>query len=131
MSPSEENRAVPVPRKGPLHVIDALGYSIAGMQRLWQETAARLELAGAALGAVVLAFCATGPADWLIFGALCLAVLVVEALNTALEVLTDRISPEWSLDAKHAKDLGSLAVGLTLFAASGYLLLVVARAVFA
>ena len=121
-------RPVPVPRNGPLHMIDALGYSMAGMQRLWQETAARLEVAGVALGAVVLALCAATLTDWLVFTGLCLAVLVAEALNTALEVLTDRISPEWSVDAKHAKDLGSLAVGLTLCAACGYVILVVIRA---
>ena len=37
-------------------------------------------------------------------------LIAVEALNTALEVLVDHLSPGWSQFAKDAKDLGSLAV---------------------
>lgn len=113
--------AIPVPRPGPLHVIDAAGYSLAGWRRLWQETAARLEVAGALAGGLMLALAGAGLARILIFAGFCLALLIVEALNTALEVLTDRISPEWSIEAKHAKDLGSLAVGLTACLTAGYL----------
>jgi diacylglycerol kinase (ATP) len=51
-------------------------------------------------------------------------VLAVEALNTAIEVLTDHISPEWSQMAKDAKDLGSLAVGLLLLIATSFVLTV-------
>jgi len=38
------------------------------------------------------------------------AAAVAEALNTAIEEIVDLVSPEWSLPAKHAKDLGSFAV---------------------
>lgn len=117
-------RAIPKPRGGLLHIIDAAGYSLAGARRLWQETAARLELLGAVLGMVLLAMHGARLSQWLIFIGLMAALLVVEALNTAIEVLTDRISPEWSLAAKHAKDLGSLAVGLTICVVCGYLGLV-------
>lgn len=113
------------PRKGLLHVVDAAGYSAAGAARLWQETAARLEVLGAGLGALALYAVGASLTQYLILAGLVLAVLVVEALNTAIEVLVDRISPEWSLHAKHAKDLGSLAVGLTLLATGGYLMAVV------
>ena len=51
-------------------------------------------------------------------------VLAVEALNTAVEELTDRLSPEWSCMARDAKDLGSLAVGLMLLVWSGFVLAV-------
>ena len=37
-------------------------------------------------------------------------LLLAEALNTAIEEIVDLVSPEWSLAAKHAKDLGSFAV---------------------
>ena len=55
-----------------------------------------------------------------IFALLFLLLLAVEALNTAVEVLVDRISPEWSQMAKDAKDLGSLAVGLVLLGIAGF-----------
>jgi diacylglycerol kinase (ATP) len=42
--------------------------------------------------------------------ALVLLLVAVEALNTAMEVLVDHLSPGWSQFAKDAKDLGSLAV---------------------
>jgi len=42
--------------------------------------------------------------------------LAVEALNTAIEEIVDHVSPEWSLAAKHAKDMGSFAVMALLFA---------------
>ena len=54
---------------------------------------------------------------WLVAAFLLALILSVEALNTAIEVLTDRLSPEWSQMAKDAKDLGSLAVGLMLLVA--------------
>ena len=43
-----------------------------------------------------------------------LLLIAVEALNTALEVLVDHLSPGWSAFAKDAKDLGSLAVACTI-----------------
>lgn len=108
------------PRGGLLHVVDAAGYSLAGLRRLWAETAARLELAGAA--GVALGFALRGADTWHWLGALALFALVLatEAINTAIEVLTDRISPEWSQMAKDAKDLGSLAVGLVLILTAGF-----------
>jgi len=117
------SRIVP-PRGGLMHVVDAAGYSLAGLRRLMRETAARLEVLGFA--ALAIAFAAKGATAWQWAGLAGLAamVLMVEAINTAIEELTDRISPEWSETAKHAKDLGSLAVGLMLTVMAGYALLV-------
>lgn len=124
-----ETRAVVQPRRGPLHVIDAAAYSLAGMRRLWAETAARLELAGA--GMVAIAFLWHGAAvwHWLVAAGLFALILAVEALNTAIEVLTDHVSPGWSQVAKDAKDLGSLAVGLMLLVAAGFVGLVLVGAI--
>lgn len=128
-APESSPRQVVRPRGGLLHVIDAARYSLAGFRRLWAETAARLEVLGAAVAA--LAFWWVGAAlwHWLVGAALLALVLAVEALNTAIEVLTDRLSPEWSQMAKDAKDLGSLAVGLLLLLAGGFVALVVTGAV--
>ena len=45
-----------------------------------------------------------------------LFVAAIEALNTAIEEIIDRISPEFSATGRHAKDLGSLAVFCGLLA---------------
>lgn len=120
-----ESRPVAPPRGGLLHVVDAAGYSLAGLRRLLDETAARLELLAAL--AVALAFLWRGAAlwHWAVFAGLAALVLAAEALNTAIEVLTDRISPGWSQMAKDAKDLGSLAVALILAVTAGFAALVV------
>ncbi|MFN3825949.1 MAG: diacylglycerol kinase [Pseudorhodobacter sp.] len=110
-------------------MIDAAGYSLAGLRRLWAETAARLELAGAGVVAVAFLWRGAEPWHWFVAVALLALVLAVEALNTAIEVLTDRLSPEWSQMAKDAKDLGSLAVGLMLLLACGFVVLVMAGAI--
>ena len=65
------------------------------------------------------------PWHWAALVALVALVLAIEAINTALEILVDRVSPEWSLMAKEAKDLGSLAVGLMLLVSAGFVALVI------
>jgi len=108
------------PRSGLLHIVDAAGYSLAGLRRLWGETAARLEIGGAAVVAVLFALRGAEPWHWLVALFLFALVLAMEAINTALEDLADHLSPEWSQMAKNVKDLGSLAVGLMLLATSGF-----------
>ncbi|QCO57806.1 diacylglycerol kinase (plasmid) [Pseudorhodobacter turbinis] len=117
----------PTPRAGLLHILDAAKYSRDGALRLWQETAARLECGTAVLAAVLFLFLGASLRQWLILTALYLALLMVEALNTAIEVLTNVVSPHWSIEAKHAKDLGSLAVGLMLAIIAGYVAAVLLR----
>lgn len=114
------------PRRGLMHVVDAAGYSLAGLRRLMRETAARQEMAFGAVGVAVLAWAGATVAELGIFLLLVLIVLALEAVNTAIEVLVDRISPEWSEMAKDAKDLGSLAVGLVLAGMAGFVVWVLA-----
>jgi diacylglycerol kinase (ATP) len=103
------------PRKsGIAHFFAAAGYSRAGLQRLTRESAFRQEVA-LILGLVmVLAVFGASMAEVLGLLALGLLLVAVEALNTALEVLVDHLSPGWSQFAKDAKDLGSLAVACTI-----------------
>lgn len=119
-SAPEKPPAIVPPRGGLMHVVDAAGYSLAGLRRLWQETAARLECLAAVLVAASFLWRGAEVWHWLTAASLFALVLAVEALNTAIEVLTDRLSPEWSRMAKDAKDLGSLAVGLTLLICGGF-----------
>lgn len=117
-SRSELGAAPQVPQKvtGVAHLLAAARYSVAGFHRLKEETAARHEIGLGLLALVVLGVLGVGWGQISLFAVLLLLLIAVEALNTAIEVLTNRISPEWSLDAKHAKDLGSLAVALVVLA---------------
>jgi diacylglycerol kinase (ATP) len=103
------------PRKSGLaHFFAAAGYSLAGLQRLSRESAFRQEVA--LVAGLLLLFLVFGASLAEILGLLAigLALIAVEALNTALEVLVDHLSPGWSQFAKDAKDLGSLAVSCTI-----------------
>ena len=108
---SDERKVVP-PRKGLLHLVDAAGYSLQGLRRLMRESAARQEVLAGLLGLVALGLRGASLGQIIGFAMLVLALLAVEALNTALEEVVDHLSPGWSEMAKNAKDLGSLAVGL-------------------
>jgi diacylglycerol kinase (ATP) len=104
----------PPPKTGLAHLVAAAGYSAAGLRRLSRESAFRQELA---LIAGLMALCAVlGASGPELLGLLALGLLLVavEALNTALEVIVDHLSPGWSAWAKDAKDLGSLAVACTV-----------------
>lgn len=111
-------------RRGLLHVLDAAAYSWAGFCRLTQETAARLELACALIAAGCFVMIGASWWQWAVLTGLFALLLTIEALNTAIEIIVDRVSPEWSEAAKNAKDLGSLAVGLMLLLNFGFVLCV-------
>lgn len=103
------------PRKsGIVHFFAAAGYSASGLRRLARESAFRQEMM-LILGLLVV-FVIFGASLPEMLGLLVLGLLLVmvEALNTALEVLVDHLSPGWSAFAKDAKDLGSLAVACVI-----------------
>ncbi len=103
------------PRKsGIAHFIAASSYSLAGLRRLAQESAFRQEVA--LVAGLLVIFVVVGASLPEILGllALGLVLVAVEALNTALEVVVDHLSPGWSAFAKDAKDLGSLAVACAI-----------------
>lgn len=109
-------------RTGIAHIIAAIGYALDGLQRLSKESAFWQELA---LILALLVLCLIfGASTVEMVGLLALGLLLigVEALNTALEVLVDHLSPNWSPWAKQAKDLASFAVACVI----GVILLYVA-----
>lgn len=55
---------------------------------------------GAAAGGLALAWRGAHLWHWAVFALLVALVPAVEALNTAIEILTDHISPGWSQTAK-------------------------------
>jgi len=107
--------------RGIAHIIAAFGYSMAGLKVLLGESAARLEIAFFAVAIVLFAITGASLGQYIILTALFIGLLCIEALNTAIELIIDKTSPEQSDYAKQAKDLGSFAVfcGLVLFGGYG------------
>ncbi len=111
--------------KGLRHVLAAFRYSMAGARVLFCEEAARLEVALFVIAVVLFAF--TGASLWqygVLIGLL-LFVLCIEALNTALELVVDRVSPEISEFGKQTKDIASFAVFCALSIFCGFALWVI------
>lgn len=100
------------------HFVAAAGYSWAGFLRVCQESAFRQEVIALAAGLIFFSFLHAPVTDYLIFVILMLVTFAVEAINTAIEEIVDRVSPEVSNVGKNAKDLGSFAVAC-LLAANG------------
>lgn len=101
----------PSPQKGVQRIWSAFFYSLDGLKfALFNEAAFRQELCLLVVAIVMLSF-------WQI-PFLCKCVLfistanivVVEIVNSAIEAVVDMVSPEFHVLAKHAKDLGSAAV---------------------
>lgn len=106
-------------KKGLVRLWNALGYSRDGLAAAWRNEAAfREELLLAAI-AIPLAFYLgkTGVDRALMVGSI-LLVLIVEILNSGLEAVVDKASPEKHELAKRAKDMGSAAVLLSLLNAA-------------
>ena len=104
----------PSRKTGIAHFFAAASYSAGGLKRLARESAFRQEAGFGLLALIALWFLGAEAAEMVIFAALLLILIAVEALNTALEVLVDHLSPGWSQFAKDAKDLGSLAVACVI-----------------
>lgn len=101
---------------GLAHFFAAAGYSLGGLRRLWAEAAFRHELLAAVGVFGLFVVLKASAAEFLGFGLLCLVLVAVEALNTAIECLVDHLAPGWAEFARDAKDLGSLAVMCILIA---------------
>jgi diacylglycerol kinase (ATP) len=99
-------------------IIRAFGYSIEGLKAGWNESAFRTEIIITAF-ALPIAFFVTEDTNEraLLIGSLFM-VLIVELLNTAVEVAINRISTEIHPLSKKAKDIASAAVLLSLINAT-------------
>lgn len=106
-------------KQGLTRLFNALGYSRDGLAAAWKHEAAFREEVLLLLVAVPLAlyFGQDGMARALLIGSL-LLVLIVEILNSGLEAIVDKASPEKHELAKRAKDMGSAAVLLALINAA-------------
>ncbi len=102
-------------KQGMERVLAATGYSIRGLRSSWQNEAAFRE------ECILLCFFIPA-AFWLGQGAAqialllmsCILVIIVELLNTAIEVVVDRVGFELHELSGRAKDTASSAVFLSL-----------------
>lgn len=112
-------------QKGIRHLFAAASYSLGGARRLLGEAAFRHELL--AFGSVMIGFVATGATlfQYVAMGILFLLMMAFEAINTAIEEIVDRVSPEISDMGRNAKDLGSFACFCMIVANAVYAVYVV------
>jgi len=106
-------------KKGLTRLWNALGYSRDGLSAAWKNEAAFREEVLLAAITIPLAFYLgkTGIDRALMVGSIIL-ILIVEILNSGLEAVVDKASPEKHELAKRAKDMGSAAVLLSLINAA-------------
>ena len=111
----------PIEKKtGFSHLLAAATYSAAGARRLLGESAFRHELIAFGVVMVIFAIVGANFFQYVAMAILFLLMIAFEALNTAIEEIVDRVSPEISEMGKHSKDLGSFAVFCLIVANAGY-----------
>ncbi len=125
-TPDSESYAASVKGKtGYRRVIQAAGYSYAGLRAAWSEAAFRqLSCLNAVLIGLAL-YLDFGPATKMLLIMASMISLMVELLNTAIEAAVDHTSLARHPLAKRAKDVGSAAqlLAMTLLALMWFLAL--------
>lgn len=111
---------IPKPAKGLKRVWKAFFYSISGFKLAFRDEAAfRQELI---LVVILSPICLILPVETWLKAAILMShgfILITELLNTAVESIVDKVSPEYSDVAKKAKDSGSAAVLISLLTSVG------------
>ncbi len=100
-------------------ILNATGYSFAGLRAAFVGEAAFRQLVLINLLLIPLAFVVdVSRGERALLIGVCLILLIVELLNSAIEAVVDRISLDFHPLSKNAKDMGSAAqfVALTLIA---------------
>lgn len=112
------------------HVVHAAGYSIAGLKHLLsRELAARIEVAAGIAAFVWFLILRRSLGEFLVLVILFCILISVEALNTSVERIVDKLSPERTDFGRDTKDLGSTAVFFLLIASGLYILAITADAI--
>ncbi|PZQ15454.1 MAG: diacylglycerol kinase [Rhodanobacter denitrificans] len=101
--------------RGPRQIVRALKWSWKGLRAAWSHEASfRLEV----LICVVLLpaglWLGRGAVEKVLLAGSLLLVLAMELINSAVEAVVDKVSPEFHELAGRAKDMGSAAVFLLL-----------------
>lgn len=102
-------------KTGLRRIINAAGYSMLGLRSAWRSEAAfRQEVLLAAVLLPLAVVLGKNGMERALLISVCLLVVVVELLNSAIEAVVDRIGTEHHPLAGAAKDLGSAAVFVSL-----------------
>ncbi len=100
------------------HLVNSTRYSLKGFKAAFaNEAAFRQETVLCLLLLPLAWWVGETPVEWLLLVGSCVAVLIVELLNSAVETVVDRIGPEHHVLSGRAKDIGSAAVMLSLLMA--------------
>ncbi len=107
---------MPKPGKtGLIRIVDAQMYTIKGLKAIWKyEAAFRQECTLAAIMIPAAFWVGTDAVQVSLLVGVCLIVLIVELLNSAIEAVVDRIGEEMHDLSGRAKDMGSAAVFVSL-----------------
>ena len=102
----------------PSSVIRAFINSTNGLKLAWKDDASFRRsvwqvVAGFIIATILYQMLNLRVYEWLLLMASLLPIVIVELINTAIESVTDKASPERHPLAKKAKDVGSAAVLIT------------------
>ncbi len=102
-------------KTGIRRIIDAAGYSVAGLRATFQHEAAFRQESLLAFFMIPFAFIlGQSPVEWAVLITPLFIILITEVVNSAIETVVDLVSPEHHPLAGQAKDMGSAAVMLSL-----------------
>jgi diacylglycerol kinase (ATP) len=94
--------------------VNATFFSLAGLRTAWQEAAFRQECVIGLLMLPAAVWLGRTAVERSLLIGVCLLVLIVELLNTAVESVVDRVSTDHHQLSGRAKDLGSAAVFVSI-----------------
>jgi len=101
--------------RGPRQVFSALRWSMKGLAAAWRHEASfRLEVLLAVVLIPLGLWLGHGGIEKLLLVFAPVLVLAAELLNSAIEAVVDKVSPEFNELAGRAKDMGSAAVFLLI-----------------
>lgn len=101
--------------RGPRQIWKALIWSFKGLRAAWRfEASFRLELYLAVVLVPLGLWLGHGPVEKILLAGTPLLVMSAELLNSSIEAVVDKISPEFNELAGRAKDMGSAAVFLLM-----------------
>jgi diacylglycerol kinase (ATP) len=111
--------SLPEAKRGIPRLIAAAGYSFAGLKAVFRsEEAFRLEVYTSVVLIPLGLWLGEGGVEKLLLAGSLVLLMIIEMFNTAVEVVIDRIGPEFHAMSKVAKDVGSacvfLGIGLVL-----------------
>jgi len=110
---------VPEKNRGIISALKATKYSMQGIVHAFcQEAAFRQELIGAIILTPTAFFLPISITFKAIIAITHMVILCVELLNSAIEAVVDKASPEYHILAKNAKDMASAAVFFSLLTAT-------------